>query len=424
MSDTGSDTGPDTGLAARRAALDYLRGVMMDHRMMSHQPAPQGLSPQDAARAQRLALTVMRHMGRIDAVLRPYLTRRPTLAVQNLLRLGAAELLVDGSEPHGVVASLVEIAKRHPRWSRASGMVNAVLRKLDAEGRDAWAKTPPQALPIWLRKPLHKAYGVDAVAAIEAAHERPAPLDITPKPGVTIDGAETLPTGSLRLMQAQVTALPGYGTGDWWVQDAAAALPVKLLGDVTGLRVLDLCAAPGGKTMQLAAAGADVTALDLSGPRLKRVEENLARTGLSATLVTADALTYEADPFDAIMLDAPCSATGTIRRHPDLPFVKTSAEVESLTRLQMQMMDHALTLLKPGGQLVYCTCSLLPNEGENQVKAALKRHANLTITPIDPTRFGGQAAWASPEGGLRLRPDFWADRGGMDGFYMALLKRA
>jgi 16S rRNA (cytosine967-C5)-methyltransferase len=417
------DTVPDTGLAARRAALDHLRGVMMDHRMMSHQPAPQGLSPQDAARAQRLALTVMRHMGRIDAVLRPYLTRRPTLAVQNLLRLGAAELLVDGSEPHGVVASLVEIAKRHPRWSRASGMVNAVLRKLDGEGRDAWANTPPQALPIWLRKPMHKAYGVDAVAAIEAAHERPAPLDITPKPGVTIDGAELLPTGSLRLAQAQVTALPGYDTGDWWVQDAAAALPAKLLGDATGQRVLDLCAAPGGKTMQLAAAGADVTALDLSGPRLKRVEENLARTGLNATLVTADALTYEADPFDAILLDAPCSATGTIRRHPDLPFVKTSNEVESLTRLQMQMIDHAVTLLKPGGLMVYCTCSLLPNEGENQVKAALKRHADLTILPVDPVSLGGDAHWASAEGGLRLRPDFWADRGGMDGFYMALLKR-
>ena len=418
------DTGPDTGLAARRAALDHLRGVMMDHRMMSHQPAPQGLSPQDAARAQRLALTVMRHMGRIDAVLRPYLTRRPTLAVQNLLRLGAAELLVDGSEPHGVVASLVEIAKRHPRWSRASGMVNAVLRKLDAEGRDAWATTPPQALPIWLRKPMHKAYGVDAVAAIEAAHERPAPLDITPKPGVTINGAELLPTGSLRLAQAQVTALPGYATGDWWVQDAAAALPAKLLGEVTGQRVLDLCAAPGGKTMQLAAAGADVTALDLSASRMKRVEENLSRTQLKATLVTADALTYEADPFDAILLDAPCSATGTIRRHPDLPFVKTSKEVESLTRLQMQMIDHAMTLLKPCGRLVYCTCSLLPNEGENQVKAALKRHADLTILPVDPVSLGGDAHWASAEGGLRLRPDFWADRGGMDGFYMALLKRA
>lgn len=418
-----SETGNDTGLPARRAALDALRAVMMEHRLLSHLPTPAELSGEEAARAHRLALTVLRHLGRLDAVLRPYLQRRPTLAVQNLLRLGAAELLVDGSEPHGVVASLVEIAKRHPRWSRASGMINAVLRKLDAEARDKWASTPPQALPIWLRKPLHKAYGVEAVAAMEAAHERATPIDITPKPGVTVEGATLLPTGSYRLAQAQVTALPGYETGDWWVQDAAAALPARLLGDVAGQRVLDLCAAPGGKTMQLAAAGADVTALDVSESRLRRVAENLSRTRLTASLVADDALTYDADPFDAILLDAPCSATGTIRRHPDLPFVKTSAEVESLTRLQMQMIDKAHTLLKPGGRMVYCTCSLLPNEGENQVKAALKRHDDLTIVPIDPVPLGGDQIWASPEGGLRLRPDFWADMGGMDGFYMALLKR-
>ncbi|WP_370268167.1 RsmB/NOP family class I SAM-dependent RNA methyltransferase [Nioella sp.] len=415
--------GKDIGLAARRAALDLLRAVLMDRRMLAHLPAPQGLAPEDAARAQRLVLTVLRHLGRLDALLRPHLARRPTLAVQNLLRLGTAELLVDGSEPHGVVASCVEIAKRSPRTSRASGMVNAILRKVDAEDRGPWAALPPQPLPVWLRKPLHKAYGVDAVAAIEAAHERPAPLDLTPKPGVTVEGGDRLPTGSFRFQQAQVTAIPGYEAGEWWVQDAAAALPARLLGDIAGARVLDLCAAPGGKTMQLAAAGADVTALDLSEPRLARVAQNLDRTGLRATLVAADVLDYTAEPFDAILLDAPCSATGTIRRHPDLPFVKSAAEVESLTRLQMRMIDHALGLLKPGGQLVYCTCSLLPNEGENQVKAALKRHADLSILPIDPTAYGGEPHWASPEGGLRLRPDFWADRGGIDGFYMALLKR-
>ncbi len=418
-----TNVGKDIGLPARRAALELLRAVLMEKRLLSHQPAPTGLSPEDTARAQRLALTVLRHMGRLDAVLRPYLTRRPTLAVQNLLRLGAAELLVDGSEPHGVVASLVEIAKRGGRTSRAAGMINAILRKIDAEARETWAAMPPQALPIWLRKPLHKAYGVDAVATIEAAHERPAPIDITSKPGVTIPGAETLPTGSYRFQQAQVTAIPGYETGDWWVQDAAAALPARLFGDIAGQSVLDLCAAPGGKTMQLAAAAAEVTALDLSEVRLKRVEENLSRTRLTATLVAADALAYDGGPFDAILLDAPCSATGTIRRHPDLPFVKSADEVESLTRLQMQMIDKARTLLKPGGRLVFCTCSLLPNEGENQVKAAVKRHDDLSIEPIDPTTLGGDPEWASPEGGLRLRPDFWADRGGMDGFYMALLKR-
>jgi 16S rRNA (cytosine967-C5)-methyltransferase len=208
------------------------------------------------------------------------------------------------------------------------------------------------------------------------------------------------------------------------VQDAAAALPVKLLGDVTGLQVLDLCAAPGGKTMQLAASGAHVTALDISEHRLARVAENLTRTRLTADLVTADLLTWQGGPFDAIMLDAPCSATGTIRRHPDLPFVKSADEVEALTRLQMQMIDKALTLLKPGGRMVFCTCSLLPNEGENQVKAALKRHQGLSVLPVDPETLGGEPHWASAEGGLRLRPDYWAERGGIDGFYMALLQKA
>ncbi len=420
-----ADPKSDTGLAARRAALDLLFGVMYERRLLSHQSLPDDLPPAEAARANRLALTVMRHMGRLDAVLRPYLQRRPAMAVQNLLRLGAAELLVDGSEAHGVVSSTVEIAKRHSRTSKAAGMINAILRKVDGEERRAaWAATPPQALPIWMRKPLHKHYGKEVVAAIEAAHERPAPIDITPKPGVSIDGAEVLPTGSLRFQQAQVTALPGYEAGDWWVQDAAAALPVRLLGDVAGLDVLDLCAAPGGKTMQLAAAGANVTALDMSGPRMVRVRENLARTGLTATLVTEDALHWQGGPFDAILLDAPCSATGTIRRHPDLPFVKSADEVESLTKLQMQMIDRALSLLKPGGKLVFCTCSLLPNEGENQVKAAAKRHVDLQVVPVDPAPLGGTPDWQSPEGGLRLRPDFWAESGGMDGFYMALLQKA
>lgn len=413
----------DTGLAARRAALDHLYAVLWEKRLLSHHAAPD-LQPQDAARAQRLALTVLRHLGRLDAVLRPYLQRRPNMAIQNILRLGAAELLVDGSDAHGVVSSLVEIAKRNPRTGRGAGMVNAVLRKVDTEAREVWAASPPQKLPVWLRKPLHKAYGTDALAAIEAAHERPAPLDLTPKPGVRVAGAEALPTGSFRLAGAQVSALPGYEAGDWWVQDAAAALPVKLLGDVTGLRVLDLCAAPGGKTMQLAAGGAHVTALDISEHRLARVAENLARTGLKADLVAADLMTWQGGPFDAIVLDAPCSASGTIRRHPDLPFVKSADEVEALTRLQMQMIDTALGLLKSGGRMVYCTCSLLPNEGENQIKAALKRHDALTILPTDPAPLGGDPHWASPEGGLRLRPDFWADRGGMDGFYMALLQKA
>ncbi len=236
-------------------------------------------------------------------------------------------------------------------------------------------------------------------------------------------GALHLPTGSLRLRDAgQISALPGYDAGLWWVQDAAAALPVRLLGDVAGKRVLDLCAAPGGKTLQLAAAGAEVVALDISEARLGRLRENLTRTGLSAEIVVGDALAHEGS-YDAILLDAPCTATGTIRRHPELPFIKTGAETEALTRLQMQLLDHALTLLAPGGRLVFCTCSLLPVEGELQVRAALKRHEGLRVIPADPVALGGEAHWASPEGGLRLRPDFWPELGGLDGFYMACLTR-
>jgi 16S rRNA (cytosine967-C5)-methyltransferase len=280
-----------------------------------------------------------------------------------------------------------------------------------------------QKLPRWLRQPLVHAYGRDAVTAIEAVQATAPPLDLTLRAGAEAPEGDLLPTGSLRLAdRGQVSTLPGYAAGGWWVQDAAAAMAVPLLGDVKGQRVLDMCAAPGGKTMQLAAAGADVTALDISGPRMARVAENLARTGLAATCITADALDWQPDqPFDAILLDAPCSATGTIRRHPDLPFVKDGSEIAGLVALQTALLDRALGWLKPGGRLVFVTCSLLPDEGEAQLTAALARHPGLSV--LRPTLPGLAPDWITPDGGLRLRPDYWADKGGMDGFFMACLKR-
>ena len=413
-------------LEARKAALRALDWVLRERRMLAHLPADTRLAPGDAARAARLTSLVLRNLEPLDACLAPYLDRKPPLPALLILRLAAAELLIAGEDAHGVVDSAVTLTKRGKKTARMGGMVNAVLRKVAAEGPERFAHAPPQRLPGWIGGPVKKRWGADVLRAIEAAHVALPPLDLTVKPGATVDIPEAtrLPTGSLRMPPGtQVTALPGYAEGALWVQDAAAALPVRLLGEVRGSRVLDLCAAPGGKTMQLAAMGAEVTALDLSEPRMGRVRENLARTGLSAELITADALEHAADPYDAILLDAPCTASGTIRRHPDLPHVKSWTEVEPLTRLQMRLIDHALTLLKPGGTLVYCTCSLLPVEGEFQVTAALKRHEGLSVIPADATALGGEDSWNSPEGGLRLRPDLWPDIGGIDGFYMAALTR-
>lgn len=408
-------------MKARPAALILLNAVLRDRQILGQVEVP--AEGAEAARASRLALAVLRNLGAVDALLKPYTQRKPQIGVHNILRLGAVELLVNGEDAHGVVSDLVGISKTQPHTRKAQGMVNAILRKVATEGPEVWAKTQPQRLPPWLDKALRKRIGAEGIKAIEAAQAKTPPIDLTPRDAdFTLEGADVLPTGSLRLHNhPQVSALPGYAEGKFWVQDAAAAVPVKLLGDVKGKKVLDICAAPGGKTMQLAAAGAEVTALDISGPRMKRVAENLARTQLSASLVTGDAFQHQGT-YDAILLDAPCSATGTIRRHPDLPFVKSGDEIEPLTKLQMQMIDHALTLLKPGGTLVYCTCSLLPVEGEFQIKAALKRHEALSIIATDPTTIGGNAAWASEEGGLRLWPSHWADKGGMDGFYMAALR--
>jgi 16S rRNA (cytosine967-C5)-methyltransferase len=393
--------------------------------MLAHLPEDTRAQPADRARAHRLALTVLRNLGPVDDILRPYLDRKPPFAAKLVLRLATAELLVLGEDAHGVVDSAVRLVKARRNTARLAGFVNAVLRRVVEEGLVRWLELPPQRLPGWIGGELKKRIGVDALRAIERAHAAGAPVDITPKTAdVTIPGATRLSTGSFRLPAGgQVSALPGYDDGQWWVQDAAAALPVRLLGDVAGASVLDLCAAPGGKTLQLAAAGAEVTALDLSETRMQRVAKNLARTGLGANMVVGDAFAH-AGQYDAVLLDAPCSATGTIRRHPDLPFLKSPAEVEALTKLQMRLLDHALTLVKPGGRLVYCTCSLLPVEGEFQIKAALKRHDRLAVRPIDPVALGGEVRWSSPEGGLRLRPDYWPELGGMDGFYMAALQVA
>lgn len=412
------------GLAARAATLDLLTAIMEEGQTMAQVlAAPNGplksVQPQDRARAQRLALQVIRLLEPVDRLLEPHLRKNPPLAVMNILRLAVTELH-EGAAAHGVVNSAVELARKSKRTSAMAGLINAVLRKVP-EG--APLAGPAQRLPRWLRQPMVHAYGRDVVSAIEDIQAKAPPLDITPH-GATLPKGEALPSGSLRLSEpSQVSTLPGFAEGHWWVQDAAAALAAPLLAAKTGESVLDLCAAPGGKCLQLAATGADVTALDISAPRLARLQENLARTGLRAKIITADALHWQPEAqFDAILLDAPCSATGTIRRHPELPFLKDGSELEELTALQAALLDRALGWLKPGGRLVYCTCSLLPDEGEAQLTAALARHQGLTV--IRPDLAGIDPAWITAEGALRLRPDYWAEQGGMDGFFMVALRKS
>lgn len=413
------------GIAPRRAALSLLMQVTEEGRLLSEligQGALDRLSAPDRARAQRLATEALRGLDRADRVLKPFLQKRPPAYVAHALRLGTIEL-AQGEAAHGVVNAYVTLVSKNPRTNRLKGLVNAVLRKVTPE---AWAKAPVPVMPKWLRQPLVEAWGRSAMAGMEKAHFAGAPLDLTARDAATVAerlGGQVLPTGSVRLTDpGQVSRLKGFAQGDWWVQDAAAAIPVSLLGDVAGLRVLDLCAAPGGKTLQLAAGGAEVTAVDASAGRMARVTENLERCKLTADTQVADAFDVQGT-WDAVLLDAPCSATGTIRRHPDLPYAKDGSEFAGLIEQQGRMIDHALNLLTPGGRLVFCTCSLLPDEGEVQIEEALARHPGLQVDRTALERPGIAPEWVTEEGGLRLRPDFWPEMGGMDGFYMAVLTK-
>lgn len=412
------------GKTSRSVAVGILDAVLGEGQTLAQAMegdlALRSLAPPDRARAQRLAVDVIRHLDPIERLLTPRLRKAPPLHVMNILRLAVYERVL-GQAAHGVVNAAVDMARAGKRSQHLAGMVNAVLRALpDPVVLDG----PAQMMPRWLRQPLVHAYGREVVAAIEAVHANAPPTDITPRAGAVLDAGLPLPTGSRRLAEGgQISALEGFDQGAFWVQDAAAALVAALLGVQKGQRVLDICAAPGGKTMQLADAGANVTALDISGPRMARLQQNLARTGLVASCVVQDALTYLPDaPFDAILLDAPCSATGTIRRHPELPYLKDGSEIAGLVELQAALIDRALVMLAPQGRMVFATCSLLPAEGEDQLTAMLERHPNLRV--IAPQIAGIDPAWVTPAGALRLRPDYWADIGGMDGFFMVCVQKA
>ncbi|MGR3467839.1 MAG: RsmB/NOP family class I SAM-dependent RNA methyltransferase [Shimia sp.] len=411
---------------ARRAAAALMQGVLSEGQSLAElAEVTAKLDPPVRARAERLANEAFRQLDRADRHLKPFLKKPPPLAALNLLRLATVELVIFGEAPHGVVNAYVTLAASDRTTAGFKGLINAVLRKVTPEG---WEKLPTPQLPKWLRKPLVEAWGNPTVQRMEVAHAKGAPLDLTVKADAAhwaeALGAAILVTGSLRLTGAhQVSALPGFEDGAWWVQDAAAALPVRILDPQPGERIADLCAAPGGKTMQLAAAGAHVTAVDDNPKRMERVARNLARTKLTAELRVESVMAH-AGRYDAVLLDAPCSATGTIRRHPDLPFAKDGTGISQLIALQAQMIDAAVAMLKPGGRMVFCTCSLIPDEGEVQVEDALNRHPDLTVDRAALERPGIDPDWITEEGGLRLRPDMWKAEGGLDGFYIAALRRA
>ena len=387
-----------------------------------------GLAPEDRARAQRLALSVLRQAEPADAILKPFLKKTPDRRARHVLRLATVEICAEGAAPHGVVGAAVTLMGEDRSTTHLSGLANAVLRKVAAEGPARWPSLPPQRLPGWLRGRLQSAYGGKVTAAIEAVHAGGPPVDLTPRGDAAAlaeaTGGEVLPTGSVRLAAGgQLSALPGYDAGDFWVQDAAAALPAKVLAAQPGERVLDLCAAPGGKTMQLAAAGADVTALDVSEERPGRLAENLGRTGLQPRWWWPMRWSGRPRRSTRSCSMRPVRQPGRSVGTPTCPSCKAAGDLKALVALQAALIDRAVALTRPGGRLVFCTCSLLPDEGEAQVSAALARHPDLTAAPEALAVAGVEADWIGPYG-LRLRPDHWAERGGIDGFFIAAFRRA
>jgi 16S rRNA (cytosine967-C5)-methyltransferase len=428
------------GFAARRIAADVLDGVLRRRRPLDEQLSDQllaSIDERDRALVRRLTATVLRRLGTLRHLLGTYLDRGlPADAprVETALLIGAAQILWLDVPDHAAVDLSVELARADRRALHYVPLVNAVLRRVIREGRQQLAAIDTTTLdtPPWLMARWTAAYGAATAHTIALANGQEPALDLTvkgePEAWANELRARALPTGSLRLIaHGPVAALPGYAEGTWWVQDAAAALPARLLGDVRGRTVADLCAAPGGKTAQLAHAGAHVTAVDRSPARLARLTENLARLRLSAETVAADAAEWPAGPFDAVLIDPPCTSTGTIRRHPDVPWLKREADLAALVALQRRLLDRAVMLTKPGGTIVYCTCSLEPEEGVEAINALLAREPGLQRRPIRAEEVGGLAELLTPAGDLRTLPCHLPDSdprmAGLDGFYAARLER-
>jgi 16S rRNA (cytosine967-C5)-methyltransferase len=435
------------GLAARRVAADVIDGVLrrktpLDDQLSgkSAHPALPSLAERDRALMRRLVGTVLRRLGSLRHLLGGFLERGfPADAprAETILLLGAAQILWLEVPDHAAVDLSVRLAQADRRASRYAGLVNAVLRRVtqtaaSAKASSAKIANPMKDTPAWLLARWTQAYGRETARAIAAANGEEPALDITVKqdPQFWADRVHgrVLPTGSVRtLAHGAISLLPGFHEGAWWVQDAAAAIPARLFGDLTGRTVADLCAAPGGKTAQLALAGGKVTALDRSAQRLSRLRDNFGRLSLAAEVIAADLLDWQTPPFDAVLLDAPCTSTGTIRRHPDVPWLKSEADIVTLAAMQARLLDRAVELTRPGGTLVYCVCSLEPEEGERQIEALLARDPRVTRKAVAAAELWGHAEFINATGDLRTLPMQLPDAeprwAGLDGFYAARLSR-
>ena len=429
------------GLAARKVAAEILEGVLRRGRPLDEQlEGHSGLATlpdRDRALARRLIATVLRRLGTLRHLLSFFLQEGlPANAprVETALLIGAAQILWLEVPDHAAVDLAVRITQADRRAGHYAGLVNAVLRRVAKEGAQRLAQFDSADVdtPPWLMQRWTHAYGADTARAIARANGHEPALDLTVKSDAQSWASRlrghVLPTGTVRtIAQGRISLLPGFSDGAWWVQDAAAALPARLFGDIAGKRVADICAAPGGKTMQLAHAGAQVTAVDRSEQRMNRLRDNLKRLALQADTVVADATEWNAEPFDAVLLDAPCSSTGTIRRHPDVPWIKHETDLTALTSLQKRLLERAAALVKPGGTLIYCVCSLEPEEGLDQVTALLQDGANFRRRAIAASEIAGLAELLTPDGDLRSLPCHMPDTdprlSGLDGFYAARLER-
>lgn len=437
-----SGTGGD-GLPARDVAVSALFTVLVEKRpfddAFAKAAATRNLAPRDRAFARLIATTVLRNRGSLQAVLKTYLEKplpEHLGRLEQILLAAAAQLLLLQTPPHAAISLAVDQCRGDRNGRRFANLVNAVLRRLSESGSGRLASLDNVMLtfPEWLVERWSRAYGVAEARQIARASLSEPPLDITvksePNEWAQRLNAIVLPTGSLRCSHVgRIEELDGYADGTWWVQDAAAALPVKLLGDVAGLSALDLCAAPGGKTAQLAAGGARVVAVDKSAGRLARLQENLQRLGLSAEVVTADAQSFCSETlFDVVLLDAPCTSTGTIRRHPDILYLKRPEDVAALAGLQAKLLRQAAGFVKPGGRLLYCTCSLEPEEGEEQIAAFLKEHPAFRRRPVELDETVIPMLWRTADGDLRTLPSYLSQLPegfrGLDGFYAAILVKS